>query len=127
VIRRLYKERKIELPIPWLLPVELETIRGEAGMGENDFAQELRRLIEAGQERKVGTFHSHESAGSEPSDQDIRIIKLKDLVEANALGKNDVIEVILSEYLIVLEKGSAREIGRLALTNSAFYNSEYYE
>jgi proteasome lid subunit RPN8/RPN11 len=125
VIRKLYAERKLEVPILSLLPLELEAIRKEAEMDQKGFAEELKRLIEAGQECKVGTFHSHESSASCPSDQDIRIIKLKDeLVEGHAFGRNDAIEVILSEHLIVLEKGSAREIGRIALTNSAFYDSQ---
>jgi len=86
--------------------------------------KEIARLIEAGQERKVGTFNSHESSAPFPSDLDIRTMKFRDEEYDAAFGKNDLVEVIMSEYLIVFEKATAKEIGKIPLTYSAFYDQE---
>lgn len=124
VTKRLYAERRLEVPLLQLHQIQLDEIRKEASMTKEEFSKELSLLIAAGQEHKVGTFHSHESSASAPSDQDIRIIKFRDELEGDAYGKNDRVEVIMSEYLIILEKVTAEEIGRIPLTYSAFYDQE---
>lgn len=130
-IKRLYAEKRLELPLLLLDPLELETIKTEAGLSIEQFDEELRQLIEAGQKRKVGTFHSHESAGSSPSEKDIGSIRLRgdQFFAGKPYGENDVISAILSEFLIIFENGSAREIGRIPVLESAFYeldNKEHF-
>jgi hypothetical protein len=127
VIRRLYAERQIKAPLLMLDSCELEIIRKEANMERELFNKEINRLINSGQKRKVGTFHSHESAGSNPSEKDIGVIRLNggDCF-GKAFGENDAISAILSEFLIILENGSAREIGRIPVLESAAYDFENY-
>lgn len=88
-IRRLYAEKRLELLLLWLDPLELEIIRTEVGISKEQFDKELSQLINAGQKRKVGTFHSHESSGSAPSEKDIGSMKIKDdkLFDGNHLEK----------------------------------------
>jgi proteasome lid subunit RPN8/RPN11 len=124
VIKRLYAEKRLEVPLLLLHHFELDEIRKEVSMNKERFTKELTRLIKAGQERKIGTFHSHESSAPFPSDQDIRIMKFKDELEGDAYGKNDLVEVIISGYLVVFKKVVAKEIGKIPLTNSASYDLE---
>lgn len=127
VIKRLYAEKRLEVPLLLLHHSELEEIRKEADMKKESFTEELSRLIEAGQEHKVGTFHSHESSAPFPSDQDIRIMKFRDELEGDAYGRNDLVEVIISGCLLVFEKVTAKEMGKIPLTDYAFYDLELRE
>ena len=122
VIKRFYAETKIELPLSFLMEMGFERIREESEMDEENFAKELKRLIQAGQECKVGTFHSHETSAPFLSEQDIRIMKFSDELEDRGYGRNDCVEVIISGCLIVFEKVTARELGRIPLTYSCFFD-----
>ena len=93
---------------------ELDEIIKSSGLNEEEFNQELDKLIEIGNLVKVGTFHTHEPTADVLSDGDKGFIRLGEDSDFGD-GENTTIHVLISEVLFVYEYESLEELGKIRL------------
>jgi len=130
-LRRYILEKRLEIPLSLLSNGELEEIREHCSFKQELFYSEIKRLIEEGENVKIGTFHSHEIEARRISNPDRRFIALGEDAELGD-GKNSSVQILISGTLMVHEYGSVEELGKISLIGYDWDEidemlSEYYE